>query len=247
MSKTIVCLLSIISIVLAKEYWQCDSYGKNVCPKTQTCCRSRIDKSGWSCFPSVEAVCCSDGLSACPKGTICNLREKKCDTTALTFLAEQNATPIDSAAQLSKGFFEGLEIFSNLPHQDDCKLDDQLLIQDIVDVIDLIKNLSLKSELLKTLKEIVVKVEDAYTRIGNLSGTCTEWANEIQNVMNKVLAHVKSKTYLAELPVHIAFNISNIKSKSNDGNSKYAAGDFFGAGRAYGDLLHFALLWNFKN
>lgn len=55
------------------------------CNKTDTCCRSK-EGSGWKCFPSKDAVCCSDGLSACPKGTKCNLPKKSCDPVAFLFL-----------------------------------------------------------------------------------------------------------------------------------------------------------------
>lgn len=87
MSKIIILLFFILfnSIVLCKEPWQCDSQGRYKCPEDQTCCRSKIFASGWACFPSPKAVCCSDGKSYCPENTICNLRENKCDSKPLQF------------------------------------------------------------------------------------------------------------------------------------------------------------------
>ena len=75
---SLVILSVIISSVFSYPYWQCGATGKFNCQQSETCCRSRNSQTGWTCYPLVEGVCCSDGFSVCPKGTKCNLRDRTC-------------------------------------------------------------------------------------------------------------------------------------------------------------------------
>ena len=76
---SIMILVVILTFSASKESWQCDTENTYRCATTQTCCRNLLYKSQWACFNSVNAVCCSDGLHACPAGYICNMPEKRCD------------------------------------------------------------------------------------------------------------------------------------------------------------------------
>ena len=73
--------ISFIVYCLGKEYWECGNDKSLYCSKHNTCCkvRSEVNSFGWACFDTVNGVCCSDGLSACPLGYICNMRDKRCD------------------------------------------------------------------------------------------------------------------------------------------------------------------------
>ncbi len=72
-------LIALFALTSSKEAWQCDTAIVYSCTTSQSCCRSAVYTSGWACYNSVNAVCCSDGNSACPAGYICNLNEKRCD------------------------------------------------------------------------------------------------------------------------------------------------------------------------
>lgn len=78
---SILLISAILIIVAGKESWQCDSSNTYRCSNTQTCCKSTKYNSSWACFNSVNAVCCSDGIHACPAGYTCNLRDNRCDPT----------------------------------------------------------------------------------------------------------------------------------------------------------------------
>ena len=72
-----------------------DNLKKNVCPDggscsdVQTCCLSISGEYG--CCPDPKAVCCSDNLHCCPRGTMCNLNQGTCNTVneTITYLMER--------------------------------------------------------------------------------------------------------------------------------------------------------------
>ena len=48
-----------------------------VCGSNDTCCKYPDDT--WACCPTLNGVCCSNGLYCCPANTTCNLIDNSCD------------------------------------------------------------------------------------------------------------------------------------------------------------------------
>jgi hypothetical protein len=259
MSKVIlsVMILCVVSSALAKDFWMCDSMGKYSCaPNQQTCCRSRVSTTGWSCFPVQEGVCCSDGISVCPKATVCNLREKRCDRQALAFLDEVKAdnsqeiflepnmtsTPVEFA----DGFLKGFGFFYDLPHMKECKPNDPQITQDIVDLVNIIKSIDIHSNFPQIIQDVFTKGKDAYERISKVSKECEEFAAGVKELIDRLENYVKGYTYYGKLAIHSAVNMGKISEKTKTGVAAYNAGKFEDAGFAFGDLAKFAFFWDFR-
>ncbi len=268
MSKLVlaIILFAISSSVLCKEPWQCDSLGKFNCANNQTCCRSKVSTTGWACFPMVQAICCSDGISACPQNTICNLAAKRCDAKpraflqveteavestmqhpeeVLAFLSEVSTLQPEDALAFVTGFNNGLSFFLDLAHQAECQPDDPQIIQDVIGIYDIIKSASL-SDFSKIIPEILAKGVDAYQRISKISSGCKLYADEIQKVVDALTTHVKESGYYASLTLHTLSNVGSFSKKAQNGISAFKANNFNQSGFAFGDLIKFALFWNFK-
>lgn len=268
MSRILFSLLLVLisSTVLCKEPWQCDSLGKYECTRDQTCCRNKISQTGWACFPSQNAVCCSDGVSCCPFNTICNLKDKRCDPKPRSFLQEI-AEPVEpivkqpqevlaflseisdiqpsDAVSFAKGFNEGFSFFKNLAHQDECNPDDPEVLNDIVSIYDIIKNVTI-TDVSKIIPEILAKAVDAYTRISNISEGCKLFATEIKRVVDGLTEHVKKSGYYTNLTLHTLSNVGTITEKAKNGINAFRDNNYNQSGVALGDLLRFTLFWNFK-
>ncbi|XP_078079942.1 granulin b isoform X2 [Mustelus asterias] len=54
-----------------------------MCQSGTTCCRNR--SGGWSCCPFTQAVCCKDEAHCCPKGYMCDDKNKFCVKKAVPF------------------------------------------------------------------------------------------------------------------------------------------------------------------
>ncbi|XP_054724395.1 progranulin-like [Uloborus diversus] len=52
--------------------------GGFTCPEDNTCCESSLAGT-YACCPLENAVCCSDYLHCCPKDTVCDLEQGKCN------------------------------------------------------------------------------------------------------------------------------------------------------------------------
>jgi len=66
--------LSIISLVFS---FRCASNSTMFCTDRDTCCLAQ-NGTQWRCCPGQYSTCCSDGLSCCPGGTVCDLRNRRC-------------------------------------------------------------------------------------------------------------------------------------------------------------------------
>jgi hypothetical protein len=169
------------------------------------------------------------------------------------FIETQIQSPIDDDFietsfddALVIGFLEGIEIFSNLPHEKECKINDPKLIKDITAVIDILKDIK-KNHGIKVVTTLIAIIKDAYERLGHLQGGCQAYGKELQEVILKLIEHVSSPKYVAELAVHTIISIRKIKKLSDDASKKKAQGDLKAAGKDYGQLAHLIFLWNFKN
>lgn len=83
--------VGLATISLCKEFWQCDNAGQYRCGKQQTCCKGPV---GYKCYNVSDGQCCSNGISACPKNMICNIKENKCDPKTIIFLESDPTTKI---------------------------------------------------------------------------------------------------------------------------------------------------------
>jgi hypothetical protein len=272
MSKILISVLLVVvcSSILAKEHWQCDSLGKYTCSKDQTCCRNRISTTGWACFPSAQAVCCSDGLSVCPYNSLCNLKEKKCDpkpkqSNFLEYLTEPdeddpwvgendemlimlnelvNLSPADAIA-FALGFNDGLTFFANISSKSQCDLKDQELFNEVVSIYEILKNISIK-DIAKIIPRILLKAQAIYDRIAKLSTGCKVFAADIKTVIDSLRNHIKASGYWTRLALHTISNIGTLSSKVKNAINKFGSNAYKDSGFAIGDLVKFGLFWDFK-
>jgi len=195
-------------------------------------------------------------MSVCPKATVCNLKKRRCDRTALTFLEEnisENSVEVflepklfSSSDEFAEGFMKGFGFFYDLPGLDDCKPNDPQIIQDIFDIVNILTSVDGHSHFKEILEEVLSKGKDAYERISNASAACKQVAEEAKPLLEKLVKHVSGYTYYAKLALHTTENISTIKEKVKSGEAAYHAGKFEDAGFAYGDFAKFTFFWNFQ-
>ena len=75
--KTII-ILSIFIILITYVLTYNETCGNTTkkCKEGQTCCKSIIDESGWSCYPTKNGECCDNMKSCCPGNTKCSANNK---------------------------------------------------------------------------------------------------------------------------------------------------------------------------
>ena len=275
-SNTLSFILAIILLVstTANESWKCYPDSNHRCPSTsQTCCPSIHSSAKYVCFESPNGNCCPDDENFCPNGYKCNMIKLRCDpeNPVLSFLSEEEPTndalkntgiiPYDSSLELkrapspgdilnfTKGFFEGLAVFSNLPQENDCLnvVTDSSIPNDVVQIYELIKSLNLHSDFLSIIKSISWYAIDIYTKISDAVAPCKNLALEIKKVGEKVIAVFRSDKYLEKLALHLVLYVGDVKDRATRGYEAIVSGDYHTSGQAFGDLLKFVLLWEYKN
>lgn len=262
MSKIIISIivLALFSATICKNFWECDSAGKHTCPQTQTCCKSAISATKWACFPGQNNTCCSDGISCCPFNTICNLKETKCDAKKLAFLeapmegvtlefadAKLNLGDAKDAAVFAASFLEGFAHFSQLPHEADCKPDDPQIAQDLLEIVNILKNINVHSDFKNVIAQLIEKTTDLISRISKTSAGCKAWGSELQDVLNKLQQHVTASGYATKLALHSASHIGSIASQTKSAIASFQAGNYDVSGRGFGGLLNFVAFWDLKS
>jgi hypothetical protein len=256
MSKIISILISllILNTSCIKNPWECANENNIVktCPTTHTCCQNAFTNE-YKCHEVDEGTCCENGTFACARGTLCNLKEKSCESISLKFLAYLEEKQIKKSVEpedvqkLFKGFVEGLVIFNNLPHADSCSSKDfDVISDDFEAIINILKELKWDDHLVDQLTKILDKVRALYEDSSKIVGPCAQLAEDVRRVLTDVLIYCANPLYYAQLPFHIFTDLANLQQKAKDANELYDNGDFEGAGKGYGDLLHEALLWDYK-
>src|SRR5690349_9047359 len=80
------------------------------------------------------------------ESTSLNFLANTSDKSVNVFLADSEVTTSPSPSDIAlfaKGFMAGFKFFDNLPHQQTCDVADKQVSQDILDIVDLIKNISI--------------------------------------------------------------------------------------------------------
>jgi len=153
---------------------------------------------------------------------------------------------VNVPAEFAQGFFKGFGLFNNLPHEKECVIDDITIANDVQDLINIIKSITLKTDFKKIIPQIYVKLTEIYTKIGKVSAGCAAYANEIKSVVDAMKNYTKGIKYWANLAIHVATNIGTINDKIKSGVNAYTAKNFSQSGEVFGQLIHFTFFWDFS-
>jgi len=144
------------------------------------------------------------------------------------------------------GFIHGFEFLENLPHQAECNPQDPQIVQDILDIANLIKNLSIHSDFSKVIQQALALATDIYTRVNALSASCEAWAGEFNKVVDQLKSHVTKSGYPTSLTFHTISNMGTITDKAKTAASHITGARFLEAGTVFGELSKFIAFWDFK-
>jgi hypothetical protein len=236
-----------------KNYWECDDQRKFSCKPNQTCCQSLNANTAYTCHNQIDGVCCSDGRSICPIMHRCDMQNRLCipELTTQAFIeneieeADLQLEPIDSL-NFAKGFLKGFALFSNVPNQDECLNKDPLITQNFVDIFNLIKSVTAKTDFKALFRQLFAKLIDTIQRIATISDSCLSWANELKNVTIALKNHVDAPGFINKIINHTILNIPTIVSKIKNAVNALKSNDYDQAGQIFGDATKFIIFWDFK-
>lgn len=159
----------------------------------------------------------------------------------LTFLSEPlRETPLDFAT----GFLDGISVFSNLPHEDECVVVDPQVVSDFEKVAELLKDLNVRNAVQK-IAQVIPLVMDAYTRIGQTTAECQLWADEVNTILEQLKTYFAAEGYTTKVALHALSHVIDVKNKITDAQAHLAAEELRAAGSALGDLTRFVAFWDF--
>jgi hypothetical protein len=244
------------SLPSEKQPWECGISKDVRCLTDQTCCRG---PNGWACMAVTNGVCCSNG-AACEKGYLCNVQENKCDRKPLIFLDADESTPAHShsispikrnivlkgkaALDFAEGVVKGLEVFNNLPHQSECNPFDDAIAQNVVELVNLIKNVTLQN-LAETIKEATAKVQEIIGQVSALQQGCQAYGQELTKIAGEVKSYMSSADYFQKITTHIVTNLADVIKRATSAVSDLEAEKYELSGEDFGGLAHFIALYDF--
>lgn len=241
----------LFTTAFSKMYWECDNLGKYRCSQEQTCCRSKVSSFGWSCFPGKQGVCCSDGASFCPFGTICDVPNRTCRKPTLSFL-EAATEPLISApsvevtpqnaADFGLGLLQGVQIFDAAYKNSTCVANTTDIFFDVLYIIQTVNQIT-SENVFEKLRQIVDLSEALLNLTRSTSELCLETVNAVQEVLLKVREAVSQPEYLSELATHSVFNLQTIKDLGTGAVTNLQQGNYSVAGNLVGQAVKFGFLW----
>jgi len=252
-------LLLLFTSINSKEYWQCDTAGKVVCAATQTCCRSKVNVSGWECFPTIQGVCCSNGINCCPKGTVCDLSAMTCrPISSLSFLTSSELAtennligsdpiieeiPLVPTGEFLEGFFKGFDLFSQTTDGNTC-LTNQDFGNYIADVLNKLRTIKLDENFFKVLEELAADIKNKKDLIVNEMAQCKIFGENVKVILDKIAVKVEDPKYSEKVLGHALMNMSKIKESFEQLKPLYDAHDYQLLGKSAGELIKFVFFWD---
>lgn len=237
----------------SKMYFECDSNGQFKCGQEQTCCRSKLSSYGWSCFPGRQGVCCSDGASYCPTGTVCDVPNKTCRKPTLTFLEEATEpmsaplvtlTPGD-LADFGLGLLRGVEIFDGPMNNSTCFKNSTALTNvtnDVARIIEVVRNIT-PENVVQNLRLVLELYQTLLNDAQPVAQSCTETFNAFQAVLLKVRDVVNQPDYVSELATHTVFNLNALTVLGTGALQSLQQGNYTQAGSLVGQAVKLGFLW----
>jgi hypothetical protein len=252
MSKilTFVLLAIIMNICHSKNPWDCGD-NKHFCQEGQQCCSAIVklnfmDEMKFKCFDDISGECCQDSPRMCEKGTTCNNQTGGCDPIPEPEPVDP-FTPKD-AGDLFDGFMKGLVVFSRLPHSMYCDYRHLEPIQnDVIEIIKIIRSMKFDLELVNQISDIFINFKRIYNDSKKIVGECEQFGKEIAMKMEDIIKFMDKGDYSKQFIRHVLTELDTFRKKAEFATDLFNQKDYLFAGRGYGDLVYFTLLWNYKN
>jgi len=234
------------------------------CNPYDTCCRSKVNPSGYECLSMPEAVCCSIGLGACPKGYTCDNKNGKCLTKNLEFLSEIEESknenlniledsknpivkyidPYSTAYELISSFIEGIGLFDHITDNNKCFTNSEFF-NEFINFLSSLKNLKADETLPKELEKIAQRVIDnkqiyldEFAEFGILK-------KNVNGVYERINEIIHDPEYFNKFSTHSILYLGQIRDLFEELKPLYEEHKWEELGFATGKFLRFVFLWNF--
>jgi hypothetical protein len=150
--------------------------------------------------------------------------------------------------QFVVGLYSGVGLFANLPHQQACinSAFDQEIYNRILDVANVLAGLNSKSDFFAVFKQVAEDVAVLLSKFQQTQTTCVPLAGDYKEVFTQLLSYITNPEYLQKVSEHALFNIGGFQERAQKTTDAIKAGNFSEAGRLIGDIVNFALFWDFK-
>jgi len=149
-------------------------------------------------------------------------------------------------ADFVNGLNEGFSLFKGLPHESECTIDRLAVYSDFVDAVNILKNVTMQSNLTEVFIQVSQKLQDVVTRYQTSVVGCEAFIVEVRKVNMAIVQYVTQPTYLYTLGLHALGNLQVIGQKFNTIEQGFQVGNFNAAGVAVGDLVRFVFFSDFK-
>jgi hypothetical protein len=144
------------------------------------------------------------------------------------------------------GVIDGLEIFNNVTHRNECLSILPVFHDDLSDIYMAIHNFTENSDVIELLKFIVDKIEHIEKKIQLTENDCLLMAKDVRKVFDNVEVFFQKKTkILLEIFRHFFSNIGIFIEKMEFTKELLADKEWYRAGINSGKLLKLLFLWDY--
>jgi len=152
-----------------------------------------------------------------------------------------------AALEFARGFLDGFTFFSNLQHAEECHPVDSQITQDIVDIVNILRNVTVHSDMSQVVHDVLEKANDAYARHQAATQSCQAVRQEVKSILKALKAHTRQQDYANKLLVHTMSNLATVQGKLQNAAAAAQAQDWQGVGNAVGDGMKYVAFWDFNS
>lgn len=162
------------------------------------------------------------------------------------FLSEENLDKFNpiNAEQFIQGYFEGIELFSDLMKNSTCIQDTETIVADALELWNILKDFKIDTHIISNAKKIIQDVQQIISHVKTEDEQCKNAAELAMNDIHRVIERVSRDGYIKELGSHTWNNVGAIEAMIKDGYVAFHGGNMLEAGRNFGKATKFVGFWD---
>lgn len=154
---------------------------------------------------------------------------------------------VKATEEFVAGFYSGLRLFDALPHQQDCvnNVTDPMIVQKVLEVVNQLKGINLHSDFIAVFRQVAEDVAMLFSKFEETKIACVAFEGDFKVVFDQLKTYITSAEYLQKVGQHAMLNIGGFTERGQQAAEAIKAQNYSEAGRLFGDIINFALFWNF--
>jgi len=146
------------------------------------------------------------------------------------------------------GMIQGVQVFDNITHRNECLSLLPVLYDDLEDIYKKLDNVTSHTDLIDLLKFVVHKIEHIENKLEATEEDCKIMLLDIEKAIVSVDKFLKEKQKSGKIIFrHFFSNFGIFIQKIEESKGYFLQKEWYNAGYSFGDLMNFLFIWDYMS